>query len=138
MGDHHPPTESRAVGQHLLVDMYGVKPALLTDEQSLVEVLLSGLRDAGFNVVDYLSHAFPGHPSGVTGVALLSESHATFHTYPEYEYMAMDIFSCGSADPEQVLASIVEVLQPTRVKTYRQARGSGCCVTKLESRYGTP
>ncbi len=134
MGDQHPLTESRAVGQHLLVDMYGVKPELLTDEQSLVEVLLSALRDAGFNVVDYLSHSFPGHQSGVTGVALLSESHATFHTYPEYEYVAMDIFSCGSADPEEVLASIARVLQPTRIETHTQARGSSCRITQLGSR----
>ena len=40
---------------------------------------------------------FPGYNSGVTGVFILSESHAAFHSYPEYRYLAVDIFSCGNS-----------------------------------------
>lgn len=111
------------IGKHLLADMYGVDPAVLADESKLMSLLRSGLEQARFTILDRLSYSFPGGGCGVTGIFLLSESHAAFHTYPEIPYMALDIFSCGACDPEEVLAHMVRALQPQKVTTSVERRG---------------
>jgi S-adenosylmethionine decarboxylase len=125
------------IGRHLFADLFGVDASLLTDEARLVEMLLTALRGAGFNVISHISHGFPGELAGVTGIALLSESHASFHTYPEHEYVAVDVFSCGSPSPDEALASMVAALQPRRVQSSTQPRGgvsnaSEICLKTLE------
>lgn len=119
-----PRQDIHSVGTHVLVDMYGVRAELLADERLLSDLLLSSLEQSGFNVIKLVSHKFPGHQAGVTAIALLSESHATFHTYPEYGLLAMDIFSCGSANPGSALNAIVAALAPTRVEKSETMRGT--------------
>jgi len=110
-------------GRHLFADLYGVPPHRLTSETQLLDLLLRAVRAAGFNVVGQLSHKFPGEQSGITAIALLSESHATFHTYPEHGYLAVDVFSCGAASPEKALDVIVRELQPAQVESSTRQRG---------------
>lgn len=112
------------IGRHLFADLYGVERPLLTSETELVEMLLRALRTAGFNVISHLSHRFPGADAGVTGIVLLSESHAAFHTYPEYGYVALDIFSCGTPSPDEALTVVADALQPRRVQVSTHYRGS--------------
>lgn len=116
--------DRHSVGTHVLVDMYGVQAELLADERLLSNLLLSSLEKSGFNVIKLVSHKFPGHQAGVTAIALLTESHATFHTYPEHGLLAMDIFSCGSANPDSTLNSIVAALAPIRVEKSETTRGT--------------
>ena len=123
MSEHLPRQNANALGRHLFADLYGINSQQLTNELQLVETLLQALRKAGFNVINQLSHRFPGQQAGVTGIVLLSESHAAFHTYPEHGYMAVDIFSCGVPSPDPALAAMVQVLQPQRVETSTHRRG---------------
>ena len=116
-------TAIEPIGRHVLVDFHGIPSAELINESKLVELLLRALEQAGFNVIDHCSHRFPGQQSGITAMALLSESHATIHTYPEYGYAALDVFSCGRPDPERVIRFMAGVLQPTRIETHEQSRG---------------
>ncbi|MEE3369697.1 MAG: adenosylmethionine decarboxylase [Planctomycetota bacterium] len=116
-------SSSPLVGIHLVADLFGIRPAVLTEEQAIVDCLLDALRKADFNVLSYCSHKFPGEDSGVTALVLLSESHAAIHTYPEHEYAAIDVFSCGMPDPGVALAHLRDVLQPTEVSVHRQSRG---------------
>jgi S-adenosylmethionine decarboxylase len=111
------------VGVHLVADFFGVRPELLTEEQAIVDCLLAALRKADFNVLSHCSHKFPGAGSGVTALVLLSESHAAIHTYPEHEYAAIDVFSCGMPDPSTALSHLRDALQPTEVSVHRQQRG---------------
>ena len=120
---HSQTPAATTVGRHLLADLHGVAPALLTDATLLEGLLATSLREAGFHVLRQVTHKFPGAGSGVTSIALLSESHATLHTYPEYGYLAMDVFSCGEPSPEQVLESVVRRLQPGRVDQQLMPRG---------------
>ncbi len=114
------------IGKHVLADLHGVDPAILANEQALMNLVWSALVRAQFTIVDQLSFTFPGGGAGVTGVFLLSESHAAFHTYPEIPYMALDIFSCGTADPEVALAHMTKVLQPQMLTTTIERRGKNC------------
>jgi S-adenosylmethionine decarboxylase len=111
------------IGKHVLADLYGVEPAILESERDLMHLLRDALIRAQFTIVGQLSHKFPGGGAGVTGIILLSESHAAFHTYPEFGYMALDIFSCGAADPEEALGYMSDVLQPERCHMALERRG---------------
>jgi len=111
-------------GRHLLADLYDIASDRLTDEQALMELILGALQENGCHVLAQTSHKFSGENAGVTGLVLLSESHAAFHTYPERGYMAMDVFVCGAVDPRTVLARIEQALSPKRTVWKTEIRGS--------------
>lgn len=111
------------IGTHVLADLYGIEPSVLRDEQQLMDVFLSALVQEGFTVMQQVSHRFSDGGQGVTGMFLLSVSHATFHTFPEYAYLAVDVFSCGAADPNAVLHRLTQTLKPERVETKQADRG---------------
>jgi S-adenosylmethionine decarboxylase proenzyme len=67
-------------------------------------------------------HAF-GSDQGVTGVVLLAESHISIHTWPEFGFVATDIFMCGKADPERALEVIRKALKPTSCTLQTVGRG---------------
>ncbi|MCO6457558.1 MAG: adenosylmethionine decarboxylase [Pirellulaceae bacterium] len=115
--------DEASLGRHLLADLLGVRPDLLRDEPYLDGLLRTALQQAGFHILRLDSHKFPGAGAGVTSLALLSESHAAIHTYPEYEYLALDVFSCGAADPQVVLDQVVSALRPAEIRTRWATRG---------------
>ncbi|BAY23315.1 S-adenosylmethionine decarboxylase proenzyme [Calothrix sp. NIES-2100] len=119
-------TDVKGIGSHLFADLYGVDSLLLTNELELMRMLFDALICANFNIIKQFSYKFPSGGSGVTGMFLLSESHAAFHTYPEQNYMALDIFSCGQADPQTALSIALKVLQPYSFKIKMERRGNDC------------
>ena len=110
-------------GKHLFADLYGVEAALLRDEPRLMQVFRSALERSGFSILNQVSHHFLTGGQGVTGIFLLAASHATFHTFPERAYMAIDVFSCGRAEPEAVLGILKEAFSPQQVQTDIVERG---------------
>ncbi|QDU97585.1 adenosylmethionine decarboxylase [Lignipirellula cremea] len=120
---HNPASNATPVGRHLLADFYGVAPEPLRDESLLTSLLLRVLGDSGFHILSHRSAKFPGEESGATVMVLLSESHATIHTYPEFGYAAIDIFSCGDSSPEQALAGLQAALEPQECQISTHARG---------------
>ena len=112
-----------AVGQHLLADLFGVAADRLRDERMLCEVFRQALNEADFTILHEMTHKFPTGGEGVTGIFLLAESHAAFHSYPERHYLAADIFSCGGNEPRDVLEAVIESLAPTHVETDIVVRG---------------
>ena len=92
------PCESEPVGlfagQHVLAELEGVSPELLDDEQFLRHALGEALTQADATVLEVVSKQF--EPQGVTVLALLSESHASIHTYPEVGAVFVDVFTCGT------------------------------------------
>lgn len=90
-------------GRHVLAEFEGVTPSILDNMAFLRTTLEEVLRQAGATVCDVIAKQF--EPQGVTVLALLSESHASIHTYPEIGSMFVDIFTCGdTADPELAAA----------------------------------
>jgi S-adenosylmethionine decarboxylase len=110
-------------GQHVLAEFAGVDPALLDDVAFLRVTLERSLDRAGATVCDMVSKRFV--PQGVTVLALLSESHASLHTYPEVGSMFLDVFTCGNrADPELAAQLLAEALAAefTNVTIIRRGR----------------
>lgn len=112
-----------AIGRHVLADLHGIPEDRLRDRGLLLATLREALTKEGFHILRQVSHSFPGEIAGVTGVFLLGESHAAFHSYPEFEYLSVDIFSCGAADPAAAIDHITAALGPSRVHLSSHDRG---------------
>lgn len=104
------------IGRHWLGDLSGCDPQILRDEHALNAIFERALTEAGAHVLACTSHSFDGE-GGVTGIFLLAESHASYHTYPEYSYLAVDFFTCGRCNPVMVAAAVIDALAPTSQTT---------------------
>ena len=112
----------RPAGIHLLADLHGIEPALLTDAARIDALLRDAAVAAGARILHSHFHTF-GPGQGVTGVLLLAESHISIHTWPEVGFAAADIFMCGAAQPELALALIEDSLRPRSRSVRTVARG---------------
>lgn len=115
-------TVGNFAGQHVLAEFEGVDPRLLDDVAFLRVTLERSLDRAGATVCDVVSKRFA--PQGVTVLALLSESHASLHTYPEVGSVFLDVFTCGNrADPELAMRLLAEALAATSTHITTISRG---------------
>lgn len=109
-------------GRHVLAEFSGVSPELLDDPDFLCESLELALGKAGATVRDVTYTRF--EPQGVTVVALLSESHASIHTYPEHGSVFVDVFTCGHrADSELAVQLLRDLLGASVAHTRTIHRG---------------
>lgn len=110
-------------GQHWLVEFYNT--SRLDDEAHIREAMTAAIKASGATLLKIDLHHF-GCGKGITGVALLAESHLSIHTWPEHGYAALDIFMCGgNARPQAALDVLVDMLKPRRVEVKKVERGSG-------------
>ena len=122
---------SAAVGEHLLLDLYGVAPALLRDAAALetalrdaADVLGATILHAHLHRFDSLRTGLPaGEQGGVTGVLLLAESHLSIHTWPEHGFAAVDAFMCGTGTTQAARAVFERALAPERIEVRVMQRG---------------
>jgi S-adenosylmethionine decarboxylase len=111
----------KPVGQHLIADLWGCDG--LADPARIEQALRLAVTAAGARLLDLKLHHF-GPQQGVTGVALLAESHISIHTWPEHGYAAVDIFLCGD-DPRlaPALDCLVQQFQARSVQHTLIGRG---------------
>ncbi len=101
---------SGVVGRHCIFELQDGNPNLLDNEDFIKEALTKAAEAAGATLLGIVSHKF--EPQGVTAIALLSESHISIHSYPEYGYAAVDAFTCGEhTNPESACRSLKESLE---------------------------
>ena len=79
--------------KHFLLELYGCDYEKLNDESFLSFTLNNAAKLANATVLNLITNKF--EPQGVTAIALLAESHLSIHTWPEAQYSAVDIFTCG-------------------------------------------
>jgi len=97
-------------GNHLLLELYGCNREKLNDEPYLRCQLNSAAKLARASVLNIVSNKF--EPYGVTAIALLAESHLSIHTWPESQYSAIDIFTCGrNMKPKLASQFLIESLE---------------------------
>ncbi len=109
-----------APGLHLLIDFWGAKE--LTNQPLIERTLRKAAEDCGATVLNVMLHSF-GENAGITGVAILAESHISIHTWPETGYAAIDIFMCGSCDPHKAILALKETFLPEKEKITDFKRG---------------
>ena len=96
--------------KHLLLELYRCDYEKLNDESFLRCTLNRAAKFAKATVLNLISNKF--EPQGVTAIALLAESHISIHTWPESNYSAVDIFTCGqNMLPELASQYLIDVLK---------------------------
>jgi spermidine synthase len=85
-----------ALGNHILVEFMGCIPEIMNDVSVIEEAMVNAADIAGATVINSTFHHFS--PYGVSGVVVIQESHLAIHTWPEYGYAAVDLFTCGEMD----------------------------------------
>ncbi|MEK6576315.1 MAG: adenosylmethionine decarboxylase [Nitrospirota bacterium] len=93
-----------ALGTHLLVELKDcTNLKLLNDVKRVEEALVLAAKEAKATIIETCFHKFS--PFGISGVVVIAESHLTIHTWPEYGFAAVDIFTCGDTLQPEVAAS---------------------------------
>ncbi len=92
-----------ALGTHLLVELRGCNSKLLNDLKKVEDILVAAAKEAHATVIESRFHKFS--PFGISGVVVIAESHLTIHTWPEYGYAAVDVFTCGEVLKPEVAAN---------------------------------
>lgn len=107
-------------GTHLLIDFWTDKN--LKDQVFIENVLRQAAQGAGATVLNVMLHKF-GDEGGVTGVALLAESHMSIHTWPEINFMALDVFMCGECNADIALDVFRAEFEPQKEQVRDIKRG---------------
>jgi S-adenosylmethionine decarboxylase len=112
---------SAYAGQHLIIDIYGARRL---DDVGHVERVLKRCVEASGATLLHM-HLHPLKPTGgVTGVAVLKESHIAIHSWPKDGYAALDVFMSGSADPARVIPVLEEAFEASEVRVTAQLRSA--------------
>jgi S-adenosylmethionine decarboxylase len=112
----------RCAGAHLIVDLY--QADRLDDIDHIEETLRRCVAAAGATLLHIHLHHFEPN-GGVSGVAVLAESHISIHSWPEAAYAAVDIFMCGSANPDACVPVLREAFKAEHVGVSELLRGRG-------------
>ncbi|MEL7331837.1 MAG: polyamine aminopropyltransferase, partial [Cyanobacteria bacterium J06560_2] len=84
-----------SLGRHILVEFHGCSTAILNDVPRIEQSMLDAAKQSGATIISSVFHHFS--PFGVSGVVVIQESHLAIHTWPEYGYAAVDLFTCGDS-----------------------------------------
>lgn len=104
----------------MIAEFWGAKA--IENKKELKKILVEAAKKSGSAPLEVVIHKFK--PSGITGIIVLAESHLSVHSWPEIDYLAIDIFSCGRrATPNKSLEYLKKKFKPKRVETKLIRRG---------------
>jgi S-adenosylmethionine decarboxylase len=83
----------QSLGNHLIIELYDCDRERINCAQSVEDAMIHAVKISGAKIVNSMVHQF--NPHGISGVVVIEESHFSVHTWPEYGYCALDIFTCG-------------------------------------------
>lgn len=92
----------KSLGRHLILELFDCPAALLDDPRHVADTMTEAVNRSGATLIKPFFHQFA--PQGVSGVIIISESHFTIHTWPEFGYAAVDVFTCGDVIDMSVAA----------------------------------
>lgn len=107
-------------GSHVIIDLWEAKG--LDDRERIETALIDAVRAAGATLLHIHLHKFEDG-GGISGVAVLAESHISVHTWPEKRFAAFDVFMCGNAEPRKALEVFKKAFEPGRVVVGEHKRG---------------
>ena len=110
----------RCAGAHLIVDVYD--GSRLDDLDHIEATLRRCVDAAGATLLHIHLHHFEPN-GGVSGVAVLAESHISIHSWPEHGYAALDVFMCGDANPDACVPVLREAFSPKKIAVSEHLRG---------------
>ncbi len=112
----------KALGRQILVEYYDCDEDVINDVSQIESILLDATRKSKASIISHNFHKFSPH--GVSGTVVIAESHIAIHTWPEYGYAAVDIFTCGETiDPWIIQDHIREYFHSGNVSSMEMKRG---------------
>jgi S-adenosylmethionine decarboxylase len=129
---HNPVSEDQALdyfavrngvefaGTHIIIDLWDAQP--LDDLELMERTLRSAVDISGATLLHIHLHHFTPN-GGISGVAVLAESHISVHTWPERGFAAFDVFMCGDAEPEKTIPVLREAFSPSSINISEHLRG---------------
>lgn len=111
---------SESIGSHIIVDVWGGKG--INDPKNLRKIFSEMAHAGKATILNILIHEFPT-TGGLTGVAILAESHISVHTWPERDFAAFDIFMCGKSTPIKALSILEAAVTPEKIIVKHLERG---------------
>jgi S-adenosylmethionine decarboxylase len=112
----------QALGRHLLLELFDCDASAINSLDVVKSSMVEAAKRAQATIVDVVFHEF--NPFGISGVVVIAESHLAIHTWPEYRYAAVDVFSCGEVlRPQVAVDYLVEQLGAARASVVELQRG---------------
>ena len=108
-------------GTHLIIEV--IEGEGLDDEARIQQAFRDCVATCGATLLHIHTHKFS--PQGVSGVAVLAESHISVHTWPEIGYGAFDVFMCGDAQPWKAVEVLRRAFSAGEVRVKELLRGEG-------------
>ena len=112
----------KALGRQMLVEFYDCDSTRLNDREMLRDAMRQAAVKAGATVIIDVFHEF--NPHGISGVVVIAESHLAIHTWPEFGFAAVDLFTCGDdIMPDRAMKYLQEKLKAARFSVIELKRG---------------
>ena len=110
------------LGRHILIEYYNCDREILKDHELIEKFMCEAAERANATIVTSCFHRF--NPWGVSGAVIIQESHLTIHTWPEYGYASVDLYTCGdTVNPWDGFDYLEDVLRAERSESTEIARG---------------
>jgi len=114
------------VGKHYYANLYGVDVKAASDEEGLRNAVVRAAEVSRMRLVEVKSWSFGGDKGGVSVIALVVESHIAVHTWVEYAYATIDVYTCGEhSDPRPGLRELINYLKPEEYYVWYADRSQG-------------
>lgn len=111
-----------ALGRQILVEFYDCDSDKINDVEFIESSFLSAVRTSKATIISHNFHKFSPH--GISGVVVIAESHVTIHSWPEYNYAAVDIFTCGDTiDPWVIQENLKKAFNSKNTSSMEMKRG---------------
>ncbi|MGD9157751.1 MAG: adenosylmethionine decarboxylase [Desulfobacteraceae bacterium] len=112
--------DQKYAGVHLLIELW--TEHFLNDSNRIREIIIKAINTCGATMLGIDLHEFTPN-GGISGVAILQESHLSIHTWPEYNYAAIDLFVCGTIDPYLAVPVLEKEFMPEKTDVQEIKRG---------------
>lgn len=120
------------VGKHAIADIYMCNCPNMDNINYVKKLIFKSAKEANLTVVNSQFHKF--NPIGISGVLILAESHLTIHTWPEYNYIAIDIFTCGqNINPSKACEKIAKNFKSNNYDIKEFERGDKCEISRIRN-----
>ena len=111
-----------ALGRHILAEFFNCDREILNDSGEIEILMKKAALACGATIVSSVFHTF--NPHGVSGVVVIAESHLAIHTWPEYGYAAVDVFTCGNlVDTNTAIQSVQNSVRADKMESKEFIRG---------------
>ena len=113
---------TKSLGKHLIAELYDCDEKILSNVSEIENQMSKAAIECGATIVASTFHHFSPH--GVSGMIIISESHLAIHTWPEYKYVSLDIYTCGnSVDPWIAFHNLKDAFKSKRQEAVEYKRG---------------